>query len=213
MSMIKKDILKPQVERSHYFASSYLTPGRIAVYSYQFSEIVKLKPKSILEIGIGNGLLSFLLKQSGLDVTTLDFDASLKPDITASVTDIPCPDNSFDVVACFEVLEHLPFDQFQKSLEEIKRVTKKYAIVSLPDSKLACRFHIPILASKLLFELPLFFLPKHDFDGQHYWEINKKGYPLQKINRAIQETGFCVAKTYRFWEQSNNRIFVLEKME
>ncbi len=212
MNVNKTHALAPQSEKSSYFEPDYLTSERMSAYSYQFSEIVNLRPQSVLEIGIGNGLLSFLLRQSGLDVTTLDFDPMLEPDIIASVTDIPCPADSYDVVACFEVLEHLPFEQFAKAMEELKRVTKSHVIISLPDSGLICKFHIPIIARKLLFELPSFILPEHKFDGQHYWEINKKGYPLRKILGIIQETGFSITKTYRFWEFSYNRIFVLEKM-
>ena len=209
----EKNTLAPQSEKSSYFEPDYLTSERMSAYSYQFSEVINLRPQSVLEIGIGNGLLSFLLRQSGLDVTTLDFDSMLEPDIIASVTDIPCPDNSYDVVACFEVLEHLPFEQFGKAMEELKRVTKSHAIISLPDSRLVCKFHIPIIARKLLFEFPSFTLPEHKFDGQHYWEINKKGYPLRKILGIIQEAGFSITKTYRIWEFSYNRIFVLEKID
>lgn len=212
MKFDNEEVLKPQVDRNLYFSPDYLLPGRLAAYSYQFLEIVKLKPKSILEIGIGNGLLSFLLKQSGLDVTTLDFDASLKPDITASVTDIPCPDNSFDVVACFEVLEHLPFDQFQKSLEEIKRVTKNYAIISLPDRRPCARAYIPGVGKRrFLCNKPFFKHHEHHFDGEHYWVINSKGYSLVHIEKTIKSSGFSICNTYRAWEFPANRIFVVSK--
>lgn len=212
MSMIKEDILKPQVERSHYFAPSYLTPGRMAAYSYQFSEIVRLKPKSILEIGIGNGLLSFMLRQSGFDVTTLDFDPALEPDIVASVTDIPCPINSFDVVSCFEVLEHLPFEQFQKSLEEIKRVTRRYTVLSLPDARRSARVRIPFLGRReFLIQEPFYRQREHKFNGEHYWEINTRGFRLKSIVTTIESSGFILDRTFRIWEFSAHRMFVLRK--
>ena len=212
MKFGKEERLKLQVDRSLYFNPDYLTPERMAAYSYQFSEIVKLKPQSILEIGIGNGLLSFLLKQSDLDVTTLDFDASLKPDITAPVADIPCPDESFDVVACFEVLEHLPFDQFQKSLEEIKRVAKNYAVISLPDRRPCARAYIPGVGKRRFLCNKSFFKPhEHHFDGEHYWVINSKGYSLAYIEKTIKSSGFSICNTYRMWEFPANRIFVVSK--
>jgi len=206
--------LSPQVEKSLYYGPGYINPARFASYSRQISEILKLEPQSVLEIGIGNGIVSYMLKKAGLDVTTLDFDESLEPDIVASVTDMPLPDNAFDVVACYEVLEHLPFEMFQPALKQIHRVTKRYAVISLPDCGrfYKIEFCLPKIGRRrFAFELPLGNLPEHEFTGEHYWEINKKGYPLQTVRDAMRLVGFCVEKTYRLWEYPYHRFFVLEK--
>jgi SAM-dependent methyltransferase len=51
-----------------------------------------------------------------------------------NVTDIPFPSNSFDLVLCNHVLEHVPEDQ--KAIQEIRRVlrTGGYAILQVPYS-------------------------------------------------------------------------------
>jgi protein-L-isoaspartate O-methyltransferase len=46
-------------------------------------EIDKLKPKDILEIGLGDGFVSSFLKRAGYDVTTVDINPALEPDICA----------------------------------------------------------------------------------------------------------------------------------
>lgn len=214
MSINEEEALNPQVDKNLYFNPDYLHLGRMAAYSYQFSEIVKLKPKSILEIGIGNGLVSFLLKKAGFSVTTLDFDPSLKPDITASVTNIPCPNNSFDIVACFEVLEHLPYEDFSKALTEIYRVLGEYAILSMPDCNRSYRFaiQIPKLGEfRKLMKLPRVKPPKHTFGGEHHWEIGKDGYPLSRIISDIKRVGFGVEKTFRLFENPYHRFFKLKR--
>ena len=51
-----------------------------------------------------------------------------------SVYELPYKDNSFDLVICTEVLEHL--EEPAKALKEILRVSKKYLIISVPNEPL-----------------------------------------------------------------------------
>ncbi len=206
--------MKPQVDKDIYFGSQYLSPARLACYSYHLKEIIDCQPKNILEIGMGSGLVSYILKKKHYDLTTLDFEKALEPDITASVTDIPLPDNAAEVVACFQVMEHLPFDQFVIALKEIHRVAGKCAVISLPDSGRI--YQIEIRAGKIgkhrfSLEIPRIKNPVFHFDGEHYWEINRKGYPLKKVLKIIESLGFTVLKTYRIWEAPRQRVFVLKK--
>ncbi len=205
--------LEPQVEPSQYFRKEYDSKERFISYWHQISEIRKLEASSILEIGIGNGLVSNYLKKRGLKVTTMDIDERLNPDKVGSVLNIPFPDEYFEVVACFEVLEHLPYEDFSKALSEIYRVSNKYAVLSLPDCTKAYRvdIQIPKIGElKRLIPLPRLKPPKHEFNGEHYWEIGKAGYLLQKVMGEIQTTGFEIKKTYRVFEIPWHRFFVLE---
>ena len=122
--------MKPQVEPSHYFTESYDLKGRFISYWHQIHEIIRLRPKRVLEIGIGNGFVSKYLKERRTNVLTLDIDKNLNPDIVGSVLDVPFSDNSFEVVVCYELLEHLQYENFYKALSEIFRVSKSYAILS-----------------------------------------------------------------------------------
>jgi ubiquinone/menaquinone biosynthesis C-methylase UbiE len=206
--------MKIQVEPDHYFDQSYDSKERIISYWYQTKEIMELNPEKVLEIGIGNGFVSQYLRNRKINILTLDIDERLKPDISGSILDIPFEDGSFDTVAFFEVLEHLPYEDAKKALAEIYRISQKYAILSLPDCTRVYRFCISIpkigLCNKLI-PLPWFKAPKHIFDGEHYWEIGKAGYPLDKIIADIQRTGFEIKKTYRLLEHPYHRFFILEK--
>jgi len=206
--------MKPQVEPGHYLSKSYDSKGRFISYWHQINEIVKLNPEKVLEIGIGSGFVSRYLKERGINVVTLDIDKRLTPDIVGSVLDIPLNDKTFDVVACYEVLEHLPFELFHKSLLEIFRVSKAYAVLSLPDVSRSYRIYIQIPKIgifKRLITLPRLRKPVHKFDGEHYWEIGKLGYPLSKVIKEIQKSGFKIEKTYRIFENPYHRFFVLSR--
>ena len=49
--------LQPQVARAHYFTAAYLSPARLATYSYQLREVLALAPGNLLEVGVGGGLV------------------------------------------------------------------------------------------------------------------------------------------------------------
>lgn len=171
-------------------------------------------PKTVLEIGIGNGFVSKYLKEREINVVTLDLDKRLNPNVAGSVMDIPFPNESFEVVACYELLEHLPYEGFKGAILEIFRVSNSYTLLSLPDASSVYRLYgqIPRIGQyKKLIQIPSLRKPINRFDGQHYWEIGRIGYPLNRITNDIINVGFNIKKTYRVFEMPYHRFFILEK--
>ena len=203
-----------QVDRNVYWSTKYLSPSRLYSYGLQFSEVMKYNPESVLEIGIGNGLLGYMLSGAGVNLTTIDFDKTLEPNIVASVTNIPLQDNTYCIVSCFEVLEHLPFNQVSVALNEIYRVAKQGVVISVPDSGRYVKMAVHFL--RMNFEWLAPFLSglrqrRHQFDGEHYWELNTKGYSLKSFIAMLESTGFAITDTYRAPQTPRHRMFHLEK--
>lgn len=76
-----------------------------------------------------------LKRLSNLDYITADISPS-KADVTMSITDIKFNENSFDVILCNDVLEHILDDK--KALSELHRVLKYdggWAIIQVPLDK------------------------------------------------------------------------------
>ncbi len=205
---------KIQVDKNHYFNLQYDTKERWSSYWYQIHEVLKQNSQSVLEIGVGNKTVSDYLRKIGIKVTTCDFDKNLKPDFVASVLNLPFEENSFDTVLCAEVLEHLPFNNFQKALKEIFRITRSKAILTLPHLSLTHIYFggklIPYVA-KIEAMLKIDFPLTRQFDGEHYWEIGEKGYSLNKVVKAIQTSGFKVQKTYYPHENPRHQFFIMKK--
>jgi len=193
------------------YGFKYDHKSRWISYWHQIREVLSLKPQSVLEIGIGNKTVSDYLKNQAIEVTTFDIYQRLNPDIVGSVLKMPFRDNSFDVVLCAEVLEHLPFKQFEKGLSELKRVTNKYLVLSLPHfgHSIKFSFKIPLIKEKK-FALRVPFPIRHKFNGQHYWEIGKKGYPLLKIKQIIKKY-FKIKKDFIPFENQYHHFFILAK--
>lgn len=201
-----------QINKNDYIFNKYSFLGRWVSYYYQINEVLMLRPKSILEVGVGDKVFSSYVKNnSDIRYSSIDVAHDLNPDIIGSVHDIPIDDNSFDVVAAFEILEHLPFDKFENSLLEINRVSKKYAIISLPHfgPPIKMSFKIPFFKEfKISFKIT--YPKKHIFNGQHYWEIGKEGYSEKNIRETINKY-FYIKKEFVPYENQYHHFYILEK--
>lgn len=212
---MKKDTgFKIQVNKDHYYSFDYDSKERWTSYWYQIKEVLRFEPKTVLEIGVGNKTVSDYLNKMGIKVTTVDIDKKLKPDIVASVLDLPFNKNNFDVILCAEVLEHLPFKHFKKSLSEIKQVCKISTILTLPHFSVTNLYFgvklIPFVPKKE-FAHKIDFPIKHNFLGEHFWEIGKKGYELKRVKEDIMSVGFKIEKSFYPRENPRHHFFILSK--
>ncbi len=196
------------------FDACYDSKGRFNSYYAQIKEVLDLKPKSILEVGVGTSFTCSYLRRFGFQVFTIDILKELGTDLIGSVNLLPLKNECVDVSICFEVLEHLPYFYFEKALLEINRICKSYAVISLPDSSYYLGFSIkfPLTIPSPLFSFPKTIHRKLDSGSAHHWEIGRNGYPLHKIKDDIKKSGFSIKKTYRVFENPFHRMFLLKKI-
>ena len=107
------------------------------------SLIAPLNPKKILDAGCGEGFTLERLYElkigkdlEGIDASKVAIETGKKlyPHLNIKIGDIynlPYKDNSFDLVVCTEVLEHL--EDPKRALREIIRVSKKYLLLTVPN--------------------------------------------------------------------------------
>lgn len=207
--------MEKQVDAAHYRFGYYMTLPRWNSLWYQLDELAKLEPDTALEIGPGPGFFKALAAVQGIRIETVDLDPELKPDHVASVTELPFADGSYDVACAFQVLEHLPFETALAGLDELARVAKRHVLVSLPDAERVWRYslHLPKLGERrIMLKRPRLSAPVHAFDGQHHWEINKRGYELQTVTDALVKSGrLKLLRTFRIFENPYHRFFVFAK--
>jgi SAM-dependent methyltransferase len=199
---------------SIYAERKLVDKGHFISYWHQINEVTTVSPTEVLEIGVGNRFLSGYLRERGLDITAVDVESILCPDIVGTLIALPFQDSSFDTVVCFEVLEHMPFDQSLLAMKEIARVARRHIIISVPDASRTYRIHLRlpgINARRIIEFFPDLKLPPVRDDGPQYWEIGQKGYPLRRVTDGFQRAGLKVEKTYRVFEYVRHRFFVLSK--
>jgi SAM-dependent methyltransferase len=99
--------------------------------------------RRILDAGCGEGFVMCELRESGIQVPMIGVDFSSvalawnqayqmarSPLSAADIRHLPFRDDSFDLVLCLEVLEHLPDSAL--GLRELLRVSQDYVLVSVP---------------------------------------------------------------------------------
>ena len=89
-------------------------------------------PQKVLHIAPEQCFLKLFKKQKNLDYITADLYSPIA-DVKADICDLPFEDNSFDVVFCNHVLEHIEDDK--KAMNELYRVLKKggFGIFQIPQ--------------------------------------------------------------------------------
>ncbi|MGB7293541.1 MAG: class I SAM-dependent methyltransferase [Thermodesulfobacteriota bacterium] len=126
LSLLKKlPIDLGQSERKHNAAAK-----RIA-----FSFVPETEEKVALDIGCRDGFWSEQLKKKGYNVLAIDIKPSYRESIICDVENgIPFSDESFNLVWCTEVIEHLHNPKYL--FQEIERVIRPggLAIITTPNS-------------------------------------------------------------------------------
>ena len=94
-----------------------------------FTSTKKLKT---LHIAPEQCFLDIFKKQDNLEYITSDLESPIA-DVKADICDLPFDDNSFDIIFCNHVLEHITDDT--KAMQELFRVMKKggFGIIQIPQ--------------------------------------------------------------------------------
>ncbi len=202
----------PQVDKSHYGAS-YRSRDRWLSYFYQLDLVRSQAPASVLEVGPGEGIVTANLRQDGIRVVTCDIAEDLHPDVVGSVTSLPFKDQEFDLALAAEILEHIEFKDVPLALRELARVASRHVVISLPHPGwvFSLAFKLPLLPHLGFFFQTPFFWKEHKFNGEHYWELGKKGYPVRRFVAAAQAAGLTLVRTTKHIDDPVHRLFVFKK--
>ncbi len=117
-------------------------------------ELIPSDTGNILDAGCGSGIVTHLLCQdfpvTAIDISETALEYLQCPHQVASVTSIPYPDASFDLVNSNEVLEHLSDNDLNSAIAEFKRCAKRYILISVPHQEQLQRLLVLCANCKML---------------------------------------------------------------
>lgn len=137
---------------SHYDTSYFTDPWRAEANDYRLEtrrakegkhpQILKevFQPKRVLDVGCGPGALMFLLQEVGIEVDGVDFSPDCRdlapPEVRNRIMVAPIvnepvfPDNSYDLLICREMIEHLTVLQTRKLVSNMCRISSNFVYVT-----------------------------------------------------------------------------------
>ncbi len=105
VKLLRRSEYRARFHRGDYFVIKHLA-------NFIESELMNfVKPgKTVGYLGCGQQPMRKLIEELGGIYTGVDFSQNSQNtvQVLASITEVPLPDNSFDVILCTEVLEHVP---------------------------------------------------------------------------------------------------------
>lgn len=198
---------------------------------------LKLRAKDVLEIGVLRKIVTSILNQY-CNLTTLDFKEEFNPDLLIDITDFKQLDtiknNAFDLILLCEVLEHVPYERIDKILQILKKKTRKYLIISVPNQTTYVNLTFFNHSSRIVLKrlkdyLNLFFMTignlvsrldyrfrkkyrKYKSEGTffpHYWELGVDKYSVNSF-KTLLERYFIIIREERLREHPFHHFFILK---
>jgi hypothetical protein len=176
---------------------------------------------TVLEVGPGAGFFKMILGSIGYSVKTADIDPAYQPDYLGDIREHAI-ESRFDITVAFEVLQHMPYDDFAPMMKSLASLSERYVFISLPSRVHSLRLGVGIpniLGPRRLglgrlrgwhqrtlnWEWPRGTYPSpetwrgtKDYWKPHYWEAGRKTYPKKRILRDIESAGLRVV-----WHRHN----------
>ncbi len=214
MNAIKGAEREKSLERDRYLNEGYFSIWAMSSFIHQIHDIYNLKPKNIIEIGIGNGFTSSYLKSAGYDITTCDINENLKPDHVLPVQELETvfANGQFDLAVCCEVLEHIPFEEFEPAIAAIAAVSDRLYL-TLPNYQKFFGFsgYFDVPRIRQLFNLGLYLPIPHKIIPEHFWELDSHKYSKSKNIISILKKYFPKVKTRNYKLNRYHRAFICTK--
>jgi hypothetical protein len=182
----------------------FLHPNFSQSYMLQMRTIHSLKCKSVLEIGAGEGFTRRNLKTLGYKYHICDVIDTFEPDYRCSLEDLKVTED-YEIVCAFQMLEHIPYEDFLRGLKKMSSIASKYVVISVPYNckgttviKKRWSGQFQLVENTKVDRYKSLNLPDRTDGpkGGHYWEIGRGGKTVEGVTQDIQRQELRVLKQF-----------------
>jgi SAM-dependent methyltransferase len=145
----------------------------------------------VLDVGADSMHLKPLLSPLGVDYVGIGYGKGIDQSVNLETVPFPFDRDSFDVVLCLDVLEHL--ENIHEVFDELCRISKIYIIISLPNPA--------AIAFNMFFKgdyssdvsMKFYGLPNDKPNDRHRWFFTEKE-SINFITKRAEMNGFSVVQ-------------------
>jgi 2-polyprenyl-3-methyl-5-hydroxy-6-metoxy-1,4-benzoquinol methylase len=174
-------------------------------YFFLVKEVLRARPRQVLEIGSGSGIVRNCLSALVEEYLTLDINPQLDPDILGDVRNHnPDLDRRFSCIIIADVLEHIPFVDVSRTLKNLHRylIPGGEVLITIPHRRSYFLFISPSYKHHIL-DVPKGFLSLDSFyrrfikrkiwiDPDHCWEIGDGKIDRRDVEASFKEVEFTI---------------------
>lgn len=185
-------------------------PVYLTKMEYVYKFLYKFpKNKKILDLGCGEGVLVEKFKKNGYDIIGMDLNYESEIVIRGDITDTKLKSDSFELILCLDVIEHLNFERQEKALQEIHRLLKHEGVLLATIPNLAhFASRISFLLTGKLFRTSQIERHKGDRPIDEYVNLITKYFIVEKRKGFFPTFPISALLTYKF----PNRVIFLHKV-
>ncbi len=177
---------------------------------YRYFAIIKtlstLKPKTVLEVGPGEGAIKRLFEPYAERYAIIDVNPRLTPDFVGDVrTRFKEAEHNFDAVIAADILEHIPFKDLPTAFDNLKNYLRPggHALITIPHRAWFFFWLAWVTYTQHLWRAPQWVRDfyqrargnRHNpIDLDHQWEIGDGYFTTEDVERVMKNAGFEVIK-------------------
>lgn len=217
---MNKNYQETQQQKKDY--EKYLVPNweDEQIFSMYYKQIELVKEYSllwynILEIGPWSWFVSDYLKKIWYNIDTFDYFEKFNPTYCWDIREINnIVEKKYDLIICFDVLEHIPFIDFEKTLQKLAIISNDIIIWLPRPSFNLFRFIFRLPYFKKIYKISInisLFWKEHIYDWAHHWEVWKKWYSIKIITKIFKKVFDKVVFKWHPFLFENEVYFYLKK--
>ncbi len=175
-------------------------------YFFIVRELCRMRAKTVLEIGPGEGTVKRVMLPFVETYTTMDINERLGPDVVSDVR-ISAPELSgkFDAVIAADILEHIPFPELLAALRNMHEYLAPggHALITIPHRawftfRMSWRdYRHHVLRAPGWFRTLYHRLKgrrENPIDPDHAWEIGDGTHRVRDVEERMRDAGFAILK-------------------
>ena len=196
-----------------YWANDFLDHRFVQWSSvwFQASEcIINENIESVIEFGSGRDTTKALVEHFGVKHLSVDISSRFYPDVVSSIENF-ATDETYDMVMCFQCLEHNSYDLFSSYLQKFKKLSNKYILISVPYSgrwlSFSLNINLPGIHMNKIFCFPFERFnkrvrPVNEFEKRenkhsaHWWEVGDKLTTKKRVRKEIISSGLKIVSEF-----------------